>query len=320
MKALVTGITGFAGGHLAEHLLDCGEVVLGVARQAAWPPQSPARLAGLPLTRWDIAEPSPAACRAEVERFAPDCVYHLAAMSVPADCGDAEPTADAWRVNVEGTRHVVELCLGLARPPRLVLVSSSQVYGSASAESPPVAEAAAPRPTRGYGVTKFAAECQALAAGEQGLPVIVARAFQHAGPRQSARLMLAEWAAQFALESGPIRVQRLRAGLDLSDVRDVVRAYRLLATHGAAGMVYNVGSGRTIASGEVFAELRRLADPARPFEQRYDDARQDPVADVARLRAATGWTPVIDWRQTVADTWNDWRQRAAAMNATRREI
>jgi GDP-4-dehydro-6-deoxy-D-mannose reductase len=307
---LITGITGFAGGYLAEHLIDQGDEVLGIASQGRWRASSSPRLADrVRLVAWDVAGAIPDRAAEAIAQFAPEAVYHLAAISVPADCGSAEqPTPRAVAVNVDGTRRLVELCERLCPRARLLFVSTSHVYAPVSRQNPRVDENAAPGPVDGYGQTKLRGERIVLAA--RPLAAVVARAFQHTGPRQNARMMLPEWASQFAAGAEVVHVLRPNAFIDLSDVRDVVRAYRLLVQRGASGTIYNVGSGCCLRSGDVLDELRRLADPQRPIREQSSEIKQDPIADVGRLRQATLWQPRIDWRQTVADTWHYWSRHA----------
>lgn len=310
MNSLITGITGFAGGYLAEHLLAAGDRVLGTSRGGRWAGDSSSHAANrCELVAWDVSRTDAGECgaRGAIECFAPDAIYHLAAISVPGDCGGREPTDEAYRANVLGTRRVLELAASLPSRPRVLVVSTSHVYAS-TPSSAPLNEDAALGPERGYGITKLAAEQEAAKAVAAGTDVVIARAFQHTGPRQAPRMMLPEWARQFANPARPpVKVLRRNAFIDLSDVRDVVRAYRLLIAHGATGGVYNVGSGRSLRSGDVLAELARLADPARVIEEIDSAPKQDPIADIGRLVAATGWRPEIAWQQTVADTYHYWR-------------
>lgn len=314
MNALITGITGFAGGFLAEHLLAAGDRVLGVSRCGHWASDSsPVAASRCELVAWDVSRTDAVESRVlgAIERFAPQAIYHLAAISVPGDCGGQQPTDEAYHANVLGTRRVLELAASLPSRPRVLIVSTSHVY-AAPYTSVPLPETAPLGPDRGYGITKLAAEQEAVTAVRSGVDVVIARAFQHTGPRQAPRMMLPEWARQFASPARPpVRVLRLNALIDLSDVRDVVRAYRLLVEHGGTGGVYNVGTGRSLRSGDVLAELARLADPARQIEEVDPAPKQDPIADINRLIATTDWRPEIAWQQTVADTYDYWRGRMA---------
>jgi GDP-4-dehydro-6-deoxy-D-mannose reductase len=314
-RALVTGVSGFVGGHLAEHLLAAGDEVLGTSPNGDWSDASPRSIRGrIELVPWDFTgtgSPSADGFRT-IERFAPEVIYHLAALSIPGDCGREDPTPRATAINVEGTRRVAELAAGLARPPRLLLASTSHVYAPVAVGAPPVDENGAVAPRNAYGKTKLAAEREVLAAVGRGLDAVILRAFPHTGPGQGPAMMLPQWASQFARGSEPVEVHTRGARIDLCDVRDVVRAYRLLAGLGRSGEVYNVGSGVARTSGEVLDLLRELADPARVIVEIAPSVKQDPISDTRRLVRETGWRAMIPIDKTVADTWQYWRERMTA--------
>jgi len=141
-------------------------------------------------------------------------------------------------------------------------------------------------------------------AWQKGLDVVIVRAFQHTGPRQNPRMMLPEWVSQFAAASRePVQVHTLDAHIDVTDVRDVVRAYRLLTERGDSGRIYNVGSGVSRRSGDLFELLRAMADPGRPVVELRPGRKQAPIADIARLAECTGWRPEIPIERTIADMW-----------------
>ena len=322
MRALITGVTGFVGGFLAEHLLAAGDEVLGCATAGGWPREhaerrSPAASVRnrIEVLRWDLGDPAELDERswARIADFAPTCIYHLAAISVPAFCGAEEPAPKALAVNVLGTSRVLELAASLTPQPRLLLASSSHVYapgkpGARFDESAPLA------PRRGYGLTKLAAEQRVAAAGrDRRLDCVIARAFQHTGPRQEPEMMLPEWCQQIvADDAAPIRVRSLNTWIDLTDVRDVVRAYRLLVERGASGGIYNVGSGVPRLTGGIFRQLIDLAGKTRAANELSPGGeRWDPIADTSLLTALTGWRPEIPLEKTVADTLEHWRQRKA---------
>lgn len=312
MKAFVTGITGFAGTHLAEHLLASGDVLLGCSRDGRWKAHTPDALRSLPVLAWDVASEISDESRRALAAYKPDCLFHLAAVSVPRECGAEEPTSYAWEANVQGTQAVLRLAASLPRRPRLLLVSSCHVYAPVSRQRPRVAEDAPTGPTAGYGKTKLAAEAALLrAVTEDGLDAVIARAFQHAGPRQDARLALSEWCRQLlAPEADAVRVRSLDSYFDISDVRDVVRAYRLLAIHGCAGEIYNVGSGVCRRSGDLLAQLQTLTDCRLPVVETTSGVIQQPIADATRLCQATRWQPQVPIMQTLADTVSFWRSLA----------
>ena len=316
MKAVITGIQGFVGGHLAQHLLAEGDQVLGCSRRARWSKDAPSDVAGaVPLIAWDIADRQGFSLELEqrMAEFEPDCLYHLAALSVPEDCGRDDPTAAAWATNVAGTEAVLELAASLPRPPRVLFVSSSHVYAPVPWERPLVTEASSLEPRSAYGRTKLAGEQLALEQGrEADLEVVVARAFQHTGPRQDGRMMLPSWARQFVQDDQQaVEIYTREAGIDLTDVRDVVRAYRMLIARGAPNSLYNVGSGINRSSGEVLDVLCEIVDPRRAVLELWPGRRQDPIADTTRLTDATGWQPEIPLEVTVRDTLEDWCERLA---------
>ncbi len=311
MRALITGITGCIGSHLAEHLLACGDEVLGVVRSEASARHLPEPLAGVPRIVWDMLhEERPAADQQRtLQAFAPDWVFHLAAISVSRHCGDREPTELAWQTNVVGTQRVIELLRTCCPKTRLLLASSGMVYapelGCLVDENAPVKAQTA------YTATKLAAEAEVTRQVNEGwLDGIIIRSFQHAGPRQPPELMLSEWARQF-LDPGKatVSVHSCDIWLDLSDVRDACRAYRLIALHGQTGGIYNVGSGTRQRTGDILAVMARLVGSHKPIVERYPGRRCSPIADTRRLRSLTGWYPTVPVVQTVADSLTWWRKR-----------
>jgi GDP-4-dehydro-6-deoxy-D-mannose reductase len=313
MKAIVTGVNGFAGRYLAEHLLAAGDEVLGCSATGVWPVDTSDDLRlRVPLLVWDIGSPQGLSdsTRRAVEAFSPEAIYHLSALSIPEDCGDQEPTPRAWAVNVEGTSRVLDFAATLSAKPRVLFISTSHVYAPVTSADVRLDEHAPLGPRRAYGRTKLAAEervreaCKSL-----GLDMIVVRAFQHTGPHQGPRMMLPQWARQFA-QSGdkPVEVYNRDTYIDLTDVRDVVRAYRLLMLRGESRDTYNVGSGVCRRTGDILEILLRDAGPREIVELR-PGLRQDPIADIGHLTAQTGWLPEIAIEQTVRDTLDFWRAR-----------
>ncbi len=315
MNALVTGITGFAGRFLAAHLLGQGDQVLGTARQPRWTPDPalaawiPPAVAEIELVGWNLSEELPARASAAIERFAPQTIFHLAAISLPSECGAPEPNPLARAVNIEGTRRVLDLAARLPAPPKVLLVSSSQVYAPVDPAHPQVAEDAPLGPRRGYGKTKLAAEQLAGQFQAAGLRVVVARAFQHTGPGQQPPLMLPQWARQLAQGgAGPVEVFTRDAWIDLTDVRDVVRAYRLLAILETADLTYNVASGVARSSRQVLDCLLQAAGADREVRELFPGPKCDPIGDIGRLRRDTNWQPQVPLAQTVQETLHYWRR------------
>jgi len=204
----------------------------------------------------------------------------------------------------------MELAASLDFHPRVLLTSSSRVYAPVSPESPKLRETALLGPRSAYGRTKLAAEAEVLRAVRQhDCDAIIVRSFQQAGPRQDPRMMLSQWARQFAAGgSRPVEVYTRDAQIDLCDGRDAVRAYRLLIEQGRSGAVYNVGSGIGRPSGDVLDILHHLADPQRPIVELRPGFKQDPIADIGRLVRCTGWRATIPLETTAADTLAWWEE------------
>jgi GDP-4-dehydro-6-deoxy-D-mannose reductase len=300
VRALITGAGGFAGGHLAAHCRASGDDVVDVSRR----------------TGTDLRDAG--AARAAVADARPDVVYHLAAR---AHVGESwEDPASFLRDNVGMALNVLEAVRAEAPRATVVAVSSGELYGAPVAL--PVTEDAPLRPQNPYAVSKTSADLLAgLYADAHGLRVIRPRAFNHAGPGQEPTYAIASFARQAAeaAERGEDPI-RFRTGnpdtrRDYTDVRDVVRAYRLLAERAEPG-AYNVCTGRSTSAGELLAMLAAAAGAGLDHEVDPELVRAHEVMEVrgdpARLRAATGWEPEIALDRTLADTLAWWRERLRA--------
>jgi GDP-4-dehydro-6-deoxy-D-mannose reductase len=309
LRAFITGITGFAGTHLAEHLVASGDKVAGCSRSGHWQPDRlPDTPESVELLTWDIAGDVPESLRRRLASLQPDWIFHLAAVSIPRECGLRDPTGRAWNINVHGTRRVLDLAASLPGPPRVILVSSSHVYAPVAPESLVVHEGARCDPAGAYGRTKLAAEGEMLRAkAVNGIDGIVARTFLHAGPRQDPRLMLSHWCRQMVDDHlDTVSVLNLDSRFDMSDVRDIARAYRLLALRGKAE-TYNVGSGVCRHSGEIYKLLRSVAGCEKALVETAPGVRYQPVADIRRLEQDTDWRPEVDLKTTLRDSLAYWR-------------
>jgi GDP-4-dehydro-6-deoxy-D-mannose reductase len=242
------------------------------------------------------------AVTAAVREAQPSAVVHLAADSSVA--ASWESPARAWRVNVDGTVNVLDAVRRERPEARVLFPSTCEVYGNASRFPTPEDEPV--RPISPYAVTKAAAE---LACALPGVDVVVARSFNHEGPGRDDRFAIGSWTRQIArLEGeggGSLLVGDLSAERDLTDVRDVVRAYRLLLDPAVPAGTYNVASGRSVTMEHVVELLTGLARV--PVRVERDESRVRPAdiarlcGDAAKLRAATGWEPAIPLEQTLAD-------------------
>ena len=295
MRVLVTGATGFAGRWLIDELGSAGHDPVGTPSRA------------------DLDITDRAAVRQLVRAVAPDAVAHLAGLSYGPDAA-ADPTR-AFAVNEGGTRTVVEAVVA-ERPGIPVLVSStSEVYGSPSAEDLPLTESAPLRTTRPYGLSKLAGERAALEAGGLGgTPIVITRAFNHTGPGQRAVFVAPSLARRVlaARDSGSraVRVGNVDVERDFLDVRDVVRAYRLLLEGAASGAVaggriVNIASGRAVTVRQVLAMIALAAGVTVEPVVDPDLVRPDDlpivVGDAGILKRLTGWRPRIELGRTLAE-------------------
>lgn len=298
MRIFVTGATGFVGGWLQRELVAAGHEVV--------PAPGPDRL--------DITDREGLASWFKRTNGGPGAIVHLAGMASAPDA--ARDPAEAFRVNVAGTAVLFEALRELGIRPAVLVSGSSEVYGAPRAKDLPLSESAPVAPRQPYAVSKLGQEAVAVeAAVRHGFPVVVTRSFNHTGPGQRpvfvvpamARRVLAvvrgeaEW-----IPAGNVDVRR-----DLSDVRDVVRAYRLLVETAASGalsgepLIVNVGSGTETSIRSVVERLcestgispRIHVDPALV---RADDPSVIR-ADISLLRQVTGWGPMISLDQTLAD-------------------
>jgi GDP-4-dehydro-6-deoxy-D-mannose reductase len=313
MRVLVTGVSGFAGPVVARALVEHGHEVHGLSRH----PPEPARTRDLPLTlhAGDVCD---AAWLARlVADVAPAGVVHLAAVAEPA-AAERDPEA-AYRTNLGGTLALLAGVRASTPSARMVVVSSSSVYGAIEPERLPASEDVPLRPVSVYGASKAAAEIAALQWGRaHGLDVIVARPFNHTGPGQLPAYVCAALASQVAaIEAGRqppvLAVGNVDPVRDVSDVRDIAAGYVALLERGLSGTVYNLCAGEGSSVAELIALLRSLA--RIPLRARIDPARRRAhdvdrlVGDATRACRDTGWKPRIPLLDTLATVLDDWRRR-----------
>jgi GDP-4-dehydro-6-deoxy-D-mannose reductase len=291
MKVAVTGSSGFVGSHLVPYLRSRGDDVVTIDR-----------------TGTPSVDVTGAAEVREVLRAArPDAVYHLAALSHVGRSWDA-PEA-VFRINAVGALNVLRACID-AGVERVLVAGSADVYGVVGPEDLPLTEESQIRPVTPYGASKAAADILALQAylGD-GLGTLRVRAFNHTGPGQSASMLVPGLARRIAdaerAAGNKVKVGRVDVVRDLSDVRDVVRAYRLLVERGTPGEAYNVCSGRGVSVRDVADAMLTMSEA--PLELVVDPELVRPVdvprlvGSPARLCAATGWEPQIPLEQTLRD-------------------
>ena len=296
MKALVTGAAGFVGHYLLAHLADFGDETVATDRATGGP---------------DLLDSAALTALFAAER--PEVVYHLAGQ---ADVGRSwqEPLA-TFRANAEGTLNV----LAAAREAgvrRVVTVTSADVYGRVGPEDLPLSEQALLQPVSPYAASKAAADLVAQQAFlGYGQEVIRVRAFNHLGPGQSEQFVCSALAARIARNEvsgeATLRVGDLSAKRDFTDVRDVVRAYRLLAAAGHPGEAYNVCSGVSVSVQSVAEQLLALAH--HPMDLVVDQALLRPIdlpdlrGDASKLHSHTGWAPATGLKKSLSDLLEYWR-------------
>jgi GDP-4-dehydro-6-deoxy-D-mannose reductase len=321
LRALITGASGFAGSWLCRECAAAGDEVVAVSRRGTVPAGSGMAIAV------DLRDA--AAVRDALRSARPDVVYHLAALTSVGRSWE-EP-AQTLSENAQTSVNLLEALRGLGGDVRVVWVSSCEVYGEPAVF--PAPEDAALQPANPYAVSKLSAELLAqVYADAHGLQIVRVRPFSHSGPGQRPIFLLSNLAQQAAAgRREGVSQLRIVTGnpdtrRDFTDVRDVVRAYRLLGAAtpearadgdgGSAAPVYNVSSGVSVSAREQVALLGELVapikvelvvDPKRVRAHEVMDLRGDP----SRLTAATGWRPRIPLRQTMLDTITWWEQQPA---------
>jgi GDP-4-dehydro-6-deoxy-D-mannose reductase len=313
VRSLVTGIGGFVGRHLLGHLHEQGDEVLGVGR----PSELTALPGDVPLFGADLVDRP--AMDELLRQARPDAVYHLAAQSSTGESLD-----DPWATlanNLRAQLNLLEALVAAGSRARVLVVGSGDEYGRVRPEEVPTNEDVPLRPATPYAVSKVGQDMMGHQYFAQyGLPVVRVRPFNHTGPGQDARFVIPHFASQLAEIEAQQRPPVLRVGnldvcRDFTDVRDMVRAYRLAVRHGTPGDVYNIGRGDCVRIADAVDALRGLCRvPVRvevdPKLVRPTDVPRQ-VADTARFRALTGWQPAVDWHATLHDTLQYWRQRVS---------
>lgn len=315
MRILLTGATGFAGSYLAEALLSKpGVRLVGVSRRGDWPPEQQHLAGCFELRSLDLGDAD--AVEALLREVEPEQIFHVAGY---AHVGRSFQEADAaWAGNLAATRNLYEAAARWGGKPRILFVGSGLVYGDCDDPETPLHEELLLRPNNPYAASKAAADLLSYQYSRApGLSIVVARPFNHIGPRQSPEFAIASFARQVvAIERGAkepiLETGNLSPRRDLTDVRDTVAAYDLLMQHGRDGEAYNVGSGQVYSMHTVLDRLLALAGLTVEIRQKAALLRStdSPVVrvDASKLRRETGWSPRYSLDQTLLDTLNYWRK------------
>ena len=308
VRALITGGTGFVGSHLTALLRNktsrlavlastgCGD---GIARVDCY--------------EVDIRDAH--AVRRAIHEFQPDHVYHLAAVSSVEQSWESSRLT--YEANVLGTLNVLDAAMNLASPPRILNVSTGQVYAPSPSA---LTEGDRLNPDNPYAASKAMAELLRVPYRKHPMGgIITARSFNHAGPGQSPGFVFSSIAKQFAeielgLREAKISVGNTHVRRDFTDVRDVVRAYNLLLEKGAVDTVYNVCSGRSRSIREIIEGFESVSGIKVAIDTDLEKVRSGENNEVcgspAKLRAATGWEPQIPLETTMRDLLSYWRSSA----------
>lgn len=308
MKALIIGGAGFVGGYLIRELKAAGHEVYATCLE------NESIAENCSVRTLDILDRN--AILPLIEEIQPDVIYHLAAQSsVAVSWKKPQLTAD---INVIGTINVLEAVRNSDKKDiRLLLIGSGEEYGFIRPDACPLSENEPLNPGNIYAATKA---CQGMLgeiyARAYGMDIVMVRAFNHSGPEQLPVFVISDFCRQIAvIEKGDapavMSVGNLSARRDFTDVRDVVRAYRLLGEKGISGRTYNVGRGKAV-------EIQYILNTALGFSSADIEVKQDPARmrasdipviepDVSRIYEDTGWKAEISMEKTIEDTLNYWR-------------
>jgi GDP-4-dehydro-6-deoxy-D-mannose reductase len=317
MNILITGITGFAGSHLADYVLEShpDARVYGLIRWRSRMENIRHIEDRIHLVEGDLKDmASLKKCLAEVK---PDRIFHLAAQSfVPTSW---KCPAETFSINALGQIHLFEAILSLGMSPRIQIAGSSEEYGLVNSDEVPMKETNPLRPLSPYAVSKVAQDLLGWQYFKSyGLKVVRTRGFNHTGPRRGEVFICSNFAKQIVeiekKKRKPVMfVGNLEAKRDFTDVRDMARAYWLSLEKGEDGEVYNLGTGKTYSIKEVLDMLLSMSRvevkvDIDPHRLRPSDV---PVllSDSSKFRQLTGWKPQIPFSQSLKDLLEYWRER-----------
>ena len=317
MRILITGITGFAGSHLADYILDNHPdvQVFGLIRWRSRMENVLHIQDRIRLIEADLKDlVSLKKCLAEVK---PDRIFHLAAQSfVPTSW---RCPAETFTINAFGQINLFEAILSWELSPKIQIAGSSEEYGAVNTDEVPMKESNALRPLSPYAVSKVAQDLLGWQYYKSyGLNIVRTRGFNHTGPRRGEVFICSNFAKQIVeiekkKREPVISVGNMEAKRDFTDVRDTVRAYWLSLEKGVAGEVYNIGTGKTYSIHEILEMLLSLA--LVDVKIQVDPARLRPsdvpvlLSDSTKFKELTGWAPEIPFRQSLQDLLDYWRER-----------
>ncbi len=316
MKVLIIGISGFAGSHLARYLLslnDSSIELYGTYRD----PQEISKTLGsisssLRLSVCDVMRPE--SIEENLEQIRPDIIFHLAGISfVPEAEMNLQTTYD---INTFSIHHLLQSSLKFCPHAKIILISTSEVYGKIKPEETPLKETQPLNPNNLYSASKIAMEMLAkLFINRHQMNIIILRPFNHVGPCQSDRFVIPNFSRQMAriklgLQEPVLEVGDLEPKRDFTDVRDIVRAYWLAATKGRVGETYNLCSGQAYSIKEI--ALKLIAFTGKKIEIRPHPERMRKsnlpllLGSYEKFKTETGWIPQYDLESTLQETFDYW--------------
>lgn len=310
---LITGAEGFVGAYLIREL-----AVLGTSVYGTYFIPEARHLDVLPEDHWFYCDLNDReAVFSLVRDLRPTFVYHLAGISFVPMAESNRPRALA--TNVGGTLNLLEALADLETTPRMVLISSGEVYGKVSEERGPMREDFPLKPANFYAATKAASEKIAWPFFERGeVALAILRPFNHIGPGQSPTFVVSDFARQVARitlgQAEPVvHVGDIDVFRDFTDVRDIVRGYRLCYEKFSPGGIFNIASGRVVAIRKILETLISFSDKSievvrDPERFRKAEVRKLQV-DISRFKEATGWSTKIPIEQTLRDVYENWLQK-----------
>lgn len=314
-RILITGGTGFVGTYLIQFLKSCASHIAVLAPAGNSRPQHDV------VDYYEVDIRDRGAVRSVVQEVKPNQIYHLAAVSAVDDSwSNPERT---YEVNVFGANNLFKAAMSLPSPPRILNVSTAQVYAPSSK---PMSEDSLVQPNNPYAASKAMAELLAVEYQEYGSGgIVTARAFNHTGPGQPPAFVLPSIAKQFAeIESGlrcpKITVGNIEVKRDFTDVRDVARAYCMLLDKGRPGEIYNVCCGSAIRLADIIQMFESVSGTKITIETDAARVRCNDVpqicGDPKKIREEIGWYPQISLPKTVADLLDYWRSRLSSHTST----
>ncbi len=313
-KALITGISGFAGSHLAQYLLNSGGFEISGTYLEDKSLENLEGADKIRLQKLNLLDET--STEKFVNQEKPDLLFHLAALTSPRN--SFNNPKETFVNNISAQINILEAIKKNRLETRILIVSSAEVYGLVSAENLPIDEQTPFNPTNPYAVSKLAQDFLGLEyfLSDQ-LKIVRVRPFNHVGPRQSSNFVVSAFAKRIAeIEKGKKKVMKvgnLKSRRDFTDVRDMVKAYVLAIEIGQAGEVYNIGSGKSFKISEILEMIINLSTVKIKTEEDPElmapSDNPELLCDGSKFEKLTGWLPEIPIEKTLQDTLDYWRSK-----------